>query len=283
MSKVAIVTDSTAYLPKDLVQEYGIHVLSLKVIWGEESLDDGIDISPTEFYIRLSQSPTMPTTSQVTIGEFQQLFEKLDGEGYEILAILISGALSGTMASAIQAKGELPDATIELFDSQSTISELGFQVLAAARAAQSGASLTECVAATENARENSGVVFAVDTMEFLHRGGRIGGGKRFLGTLLNIKPILTVSNGKVDALDQARTRKKALNRLIEIVNERVAGKSNVRIGVGHANDLENAKKFLTLASEKIDPVETMITELSPVIGTHVGPGCLALAYHFDDK
>ncbi len=282
MSKVAIVTDSTAYLPPELVEEYGIHVLPLKVIWGEESLDDGIDITPTEFYIRLTQSATMPTTSQVTIGEFKQLFEKLHGDGFEILTILISNALSGTIASAIQAKKDLPEATIELFDSMSTISELGFQVLAAARTAQAGGSLAECVAAAEKARENSGVVFAVDTMEFLHRGGRIGGGKRFLGTLLNIKPILTVKDGKVDALDQARTRKKALIRLTEIVAERVAGKSNVRIGVAHANDLAEAGKFLDKVSAQLNPVEALLTDLSPVIGTHVGPGCLALAYQFDE-
>jgi len=282
MSKVAIVTDSTAYLPENLVQEYGIHVLPLKVIWGEESLDDGVDIMPSEFYIRLAQSNTMPTTSQVTVGEFQQLFEKLHAAGHEILAILISNSLSGTMASAELAKAELPEATIELFDSQSTISELAFQALAGARAAHSGASLAECIAVVEKARESSGVVFAVDTMEFLHRGGRIGGGKRFLGTVLNIKPILTIKDGKVDALDQARTRRKSLKRLVEIVAGRVAGKSNLRLGVSHANDPAEAQKLLEMATAEMSPVETMITELSPVIGTHVGPGALSLAYHFDD-
>jgi len=282
MSKVAIITDSTAYLPENLVQEYGIHVLPLKVIWGEESLDDGVDIMPSEFYVRLAQSDTMPTTSQVTIGEFKQLFEKLHADGYDILAILISSGLSGTMASAEQAKTELPDAAIELFDSKSTISELAFQVLVGARAAHSGASLAECVSVVEKARENSAVVFAVDTMEFLHRGGRIGGGKRFLGTLLNIKPILTVTDGKVDALDQARTRRKSLRRILDIVAERVDGKSNVRIGVSHANDPEEARKLLDMAVAELNPVETLITDLSPVIGTHVGPGTLSLAYHFDD-
>ena len=282
MSKVAIITDSTANLPEPILQEYGIHVLPLKVIWGEESLDDGVDITPTAFYTRLAQSETMPTTSQVTIGEFKQLFEKLHGDGYEILAILISSGLSGTMASAEQAKTELPDAKIELFDSKSTISELAFQVLAGARAAHAGATLAECVAVCEKVRQNSGVVFAVDTMEFLHRGGRIGGGKRFLGTLLNIKPILTVTDGKVDALDQTRTRKKSLARLVEIVADRVAGKSNVRLGVAHANDPDVAQNLLVMASDQLNPSETLLTDLSPAIGTHVGPGTMALAYHFDD-
>jgi DegV family protein with EDD domain len=282
MSKVAIVTDSTAYLPENLLQEYDIHTLPLKVIWGEESLDDGIDITPVQFYERLAISDSMPTTSQVTIGEFKTLFEKLHGEGKEILAVLISNELSGTMASAIQAVKEVPGAVIELFDSQSTILELAFQVLVAARAAKDGASLAECLAALETARVNSGVVFAVDTLEFLHRGGRIGGAKKFLATVLAIKPILTVEEGKVAALDQARTRKKSIARLVEIVAERAAGKQKVRIGVSHASALPAAQKLLESASAALDPVETLITDLSPVIGTHVGPGTLALAYHFEE-
>jgi DegV family protein with EDD domain len=138
------------------------------------------------------------------------------------------------------------------------------------------------VAAIEKARENSGVVFAVDTLEYLHRGGRIGGARKFLGTVLNIKPILTLMDGKVEALEQARTRKKSLNRLVEIVAERVGDKQNVRLGVAHANSPVEAKKLLDLAAAKINPVETMLAELSPVIGTHAGPGTLALAYHCDD-
>jgi DegV family protein with EDD domain len=138
-----------------------------------------------------------------------------------------------------------------------------------------------CKAAVEQARDNSGVVFAVDTLEFLHRGGRIGGAKRFLATMLNIKPILTVDDGRVDALEQARTRKKSLVRLVEIVAERVDGKSNVRLGVSHANAADDAQRLLDMAITKINPVETMVTELSPTIGTHVGPGALALAYQFD--
>jgi len=282
VSKIAVVTDSTANLPKSLLQEYDIHVVPLKVIWDDDALDDGVDILPTAFYKRLERSKTMPTTSQVSVGEFTQLFGKLHAEGYEILAVLLSDALSGTIASAKQAMADLPDAKIELVDSESTITELAFLVLAGARAAKSGASLMECKSAVETARENSGVIFAVDTMEYLHRGGRIGGGKRFLGTLLNIKPILTVVHGKVEALDQARTQKKELTRLVEIIKARVANKSIIRLGVSHANDPEGAERLLDMAASQIDSDETIITDLSPVIGTHVGPGTLAFAYHYED-
>jgi DegV family protein with EDD domain len=176
----------------------------------------------------------------------------------------------------------LPEAQIELVDSKSTIVELAFQVLVGARTARTGASLLACKAAVEQARDNSGVVFAVDTLEYLHRGGRIGGGKRFLGTVLNIKPILTVTDGKVEALDQARTRSKSLNRLVEIVAEHLAGKRNIHIGVSHAKAPLEAAQLLEMASQRFNPIETLLTELSPVIGTHVGPGTLALAYYFED-
>jgi DegV family protein with EDD domain len=282
MTNVAIVTDSTAYLPEELIQQYGIHVLPLKVIWDGESFDDGLDISPDAFYKRLAKSETMPSTSQVTVREFQELFEKLHADGKEILAVLISSDLSGTIASAFQAKSEVPAAVVEIVDSRSTIPQLGYQVLAGARVAEAGGDLAACKTAVEKARDNSGVVFAVDTLEFLHRGGRIGGAKRFLATMLNIKPILTVEDGRVDALEQARTRRKSLTRLVEIVAERVTGKSNVRLGVSHANAAEDAQQLLDMAVAEIKPVETMITELSPTIGTHVGPGAVALAYQFDD-
>lgn len=282
MSKIAVVTDSTAYLPDELIQKYDIHVLPLKVLWGTESLDDNVDITPAEFYRRLQNSKEMPTTSQVTIGEFQTLFEGLHKQGKEILCVLLSSGISGTIASAEAARAEVAEAKIALVDSKTTTVDLAFQVLTAARVAESGASLDACVEEVERDRHNSGVVFAVDTLEFLHRGGRIGGARKFLGTVLNIKPILTLSDGKVDALEQARTRRKSINRLVEIVSERVEGKSNLRLGVAHADAPEEAAQLLQAAADKLKPVETIIAALSPVIGTHVGPGTLALTYHFED-
>jgi DegV family protein with EDD domain len=282
MPEIAVVTDSTAYLPEKLIREYSIQVLPLKVIWGSESLNDNVDITPAAFYQRLKTSKAMPTTSQVTVGEFKTLFERLHAQGKEILCILISREMSGTVASAEAAMAEIPEARVALVDSRTTTVDLAYQVLVGARAARDGAAVQACVRAVEQDRQNSGVVFAVDTLEFLHRGGRIGGAKRFLGTMLNIKPILTLTDGRVDALEQARTRKKSLVRLVEIVNERVAGKPNLRIGVAHADAPAEAESLLQAAANSLNPVETMIAELSPVIGTHVGPGTLALTYHFGE-
>jgi DegV family protein with EDD domain len=223
----------------------------------------------------------MPSTSQPPIPEFTAIFEKLHGEGYEILTILISKHLSGTIASAEQAKQSLPDAAIEVFDSESTAMSLGFQALAAARAAADGASLADCLAVAEKARANSGILFAVDTLEFLHRGGRIGGASRYLGTALQLKPLLTLQEGKIEALERVRTKKKAHARLADIVVERLAGKPNIRLATLHANAIEDANVLLEKASNRLDVVEKVYSEVSPVIGTHVGPGTVGLAYIHD--
>lgn len=281
MSKIAVVTDSTAYLPKDLVEQYEIPIAPLVLIWGEETLRDDIDIKPVEFYQRLQTAKVMPSTSQPPIPEFSRIFERLHGDGYEILTILISEHLSGTIASAVQAKKLLPDATIEIFNSESTAMALGFQVLAAIRAAAEGASLAECLAVVERARANSGILFAVDTLEFLHRGGRIGGASRYLGTALQLKPLLTLEEGKIEALERVRTKKKAHARLSDIVVERLAGKPNIRLATLHANALEDATALLNNICDRLDVVEKIYSEVSPVIGTHVGPGTVGLAYIHD--
>lgn len=278
MPKVAIVTDSTAYIPKDLVEQYHITVAPQILVWGNETFRDGIDIQPEEFYNRLRKASTMPTTSQVSIASFQQIFRQLLDEGCEVLAILISKLLSGTIDSAVQARDLLPGAPIEIVDSKTTAMAMGFQVLAAARAAQEGASLAECKALAEKASQHVGVIFAVDTLEFLHRGGRIGGGARFLGTALNIKPILEVRGGKVEAVERVRTRSKSLQRVVEMVGERIAGKQPVRLATLHANAPDDARQILELANQRFNPVESIFSEVSPVVGTHAGPGTVGLAY-----
>lgn len=278
MSKVAVVTDSTAYIPKEMVEKYHLTVAPQVLIWGEESFKDGVDIQPDEFYRRLQSATVMPTTSQVTIPDFENIFRDLLNQGYAILAILISEKLSGTIASAVQARQSFPGAPIEIVDSRTTSMAMGFQVLAAARAAEAGGSLEDCKAVAEQAREHVGVVFAVDTLEFLYRGGRIGGGSRFLGTALNIKPILEVTGGRVEALERVRTRKKSLQRLVELVVERTANRQPVRLATLHANAEADAREILAMASSRLNAVESILSEVSPVIGTHAGPGTVGLAY-----
>jgi DegV family protein with EDD domain len=214
----------------------------------------------------------------VTPKSFDKIFSNLLEQQYEILAILISEELSGTISSATQTKEEFTDAPIEIVDSHSVAMALGFQVLQAAKAATEGAGLAECKKVAEKARAHVGVIFAVDTLEFLHRGGRIGGASRFLGAALNLKPILEVKDGKIEAIERVRTRKKSLNRLIELVEERISGGDPVRIASLHANSSQDAQYLLGTSIEKFNPVETVFSEVSPVVGTHAGPGTVGLAY-----
>ncbi len=281
MAKIALVTDSTGYIPQDLVEKYNITVVPLVLIWGKEIFEDGVTIMPTEFYARLKKATVMPTSSQATVGKFHEVFEKLLSQDYEILAMVISSKLSGTMNSAIQARESLPaGAPIHIVDSNSTAMAMGFQVLSVARAIEQGASMQDCLSLAEKAVQSTGVVFAVDTLEFLHRGGRIGGGSRFLGTALNIKPILELRDGKVEALERVRTRKKSLARLIELVEEKADGKRPLRLATLHANAPEEARELLAQASTQLGASESIFAEVSPVIGTHAGPGVVGLAYMF---
>jgi len=278
MSKVAIITDSTAYIPPDLIEQYNISVAPLVLIWGEETYEDGVDIQPDEFYTRLENAKVMPSTSQATPKTFHKIYTDLLEQDYEILAILISSPLSGTVVSAVQVQAEMPEAPIEIVDSYNTAMALGFQVLQAAKVAEEGANLAECREVAERACEHTGVIFAVDTLEFLHRGGRIGGASRYLGTALKVKPILEVRDGRIEALEKVRTRKKSLVRLTELIGERIDGREPVRLATLHANSPQDAQELLDMAKDQFNPVETVFSEVSPVIGTHVGPGTVGLAY-----
>ena len=278
MSKVAIVTDSTAYIPQDLVNQYNIQVAPQILIWGQETFQDGVDILPSEYYARLKNAKVMPSTSQVTPGTFHKIFSDLIEKEYQVLAILVSNRLSGTLTSAYQAQDMLPKAPVLVVDSLTTAMAMGFQVLTVARAAAEGASLAECKELAETIRPKTGVIFAVDTLEFLHRGGRIGGASRFLGTALNIKPILEVVEGRVEAIERVRTRKKSFERLVELVEERTGGRKPLRLATLHANAAEEAGTLVDMACQRMEVVEKILAEVSPVVGTHTGPGTVGLAY-----
>jgi len=284
MAKVAVVTDSTANFPLGSVNGKSIHSLPLQVIWDDQIYLDGVDIQPEAFYNRLNNSKTMPSTSQVTPHAFKEIYTQLLDEGYEIISIHISSKLSGTLASAIQAKNDFPGAKIELFDSESTSMGLGFQVFSVAKAAQEGASLMECVSKAEFARKNTGALFVVNTLEFLHRGGRIGGAAAFLGNAFNLKPILGLQEGKIEALDKVRTKSKAVHKLIDLLEKQVEGCSTLRVCSLHANASTEADILLEQLEKRFGKdfiIESLKTEVSPVIGTHTGPGTVGVAFATD--
>jgi DegV family protein with EDD domain len=278
MPKVALVTDSTAYLPPELVEKYNITVLPQVLIWGDKTYRDGIDIQPDEFYKRLEKASVMPSTSQALPADFEKVFRQLMDQDHHVLAILLSEKLSGTMSSAYQACANLPGAPVEIVDSYSTAMAMGFQLLQVAKAAEEGATLAECKKLAEEARQYTGLFVTLNTLEFLHRGGRIGGGARFLGTALNLKPILELKEGRLEAVERVRTRGKALNRLVELVEERVNGRRPLRLASLHANAAESAQGLLDNLNGRLEIDEVVVSTVSPVVGTHVGPGTVGLAF-----
>ena len=279
-NKVAIVTDSTAYLPEEYLKQYNITVTPLSVIWGNNVYRDGIDILPEEFYKRLADSKVMPTTSQVTPAVMQSTFQSLLEQGYDVLGIFVSSKISGTFQSAVQALELITGAEkkIALVDSLWATMAMGLPVLTAARAAQAGENLSKCQKVAENACAHSGVLFVMETLEFMRRGGRIGGAQALLGSVLNIKPILEMRDGRIEAVDKVRTKQKAIQRSVEVVAERVKGKTPIRIAVTHANSEVDALSLLESARAELNPIETFCCALSPVIGTHTGLGTVALNY-----
>jgi len=280
MSKVAVVTDSSAYLPPDLLEKYNITVTPQVLIWGDETFLDGVDILPDEFYKRLATSKVMPTTSQVAIVTMKASFEKLLAEGYHVLGIFISANLSGTIQSATRAREMLPEAAdrIAIVDSNSTAIAMGFHVLTVARAVQEGANLVECQKLAEKCQQHTGVFFVVETLKFLYRGGRIGGAQALMGTVLNIKPVLELRDGQIESIEKARTKRKAMDRLIALVSHQVEGRTPLRLAAFHANAEVEARSLLETVTAKLNPVETFVTSVSPAIGVHAGPGTVGLAY-----
>jgi DegV family protein with EDD domain len=280
MSKVAVITDSTAYLPNEILNKYHITIIPLSIIWEDNNYLDGVDIQPSEFYIRLSNSKVMPTTSQVTIAAMKNTFESLLEQGYDVLGIFISSKFSGTVQSAIQARDNISGASgkIAIVDSLSTTMAMGWPVLSTARAAQSGENLLACQKVAEVARDHSGVLFVVETLEYLRRGGRIGGAQALLGTVLNSKPVLEMREGQIQPLEKIRTKTKALERLLELVVERIGSQKPVRLATVHANAEVEASSLLEAARAQLNPIESFCCPLSPVVGSHAGPGTVALTY-----
>ncbi len=277
-NKVALITDSTAYIPRDWIDKYGVKVAPSVVIWDGEELRDWYDITADEFFIRLENSSTMPTTSQPTPAYFKSLYDELLAEEKDILGIHISHKLSGTFSSAEQAKAMLPDANIENIDTLSASMGEGWPLLMAIKAAQDGKSLAECKAVAEEASKHTGILLTVNTLEFLHRGGRIGGAQRLVGSALNLKPILEVIDGRIEPAERVRTRKKSLARLAELVVERIGDKRPVYLAAIHANAIEDAEQVLEEIAAKLPLKARMVTAVAPTVGTHTGPGTVGIAY-----
>lgn len=279
MTQVKIVTDSSAYLPKELVARYDIEVLPITLNWGDARLRDGVDITPDEFYKRLDGSSVLPTTSQFTNFEYETAFRRLLEEtGKDILVLPISQGLSGSHFGAVKAREDVDPKRIEVVDTKLTSMALGFMVLAAARAAEAGKTLAECKKAAEDTYEHIGVYFTVRTLKYLAAGGRINTAKKLMGTLLDVKPVLMLRDGKIELVESVRSTKKAIRRMVELVEKDIAGRKPVRISVFHAGVPQEAAELQAELEAKFGAVEGIISEISPVVGSHVGTGTIAVAF-----
>ncbi len=283
MAKTAILTDSTANLPAEWVKQYSIRTIPLKIHWESETYLDGIDLTPEEFYMRLSNSKSLPTTSQPSIQDFLMVFNRLADEGATGIAVpLISSGISGTVDSAQLAARLFTRVPVEIIDTRITSMGQVMIILASARAAEQGASLQEVRQAAEEVIKRLHVFFAVDTLEYLHRGGRINGASRYFGTALDIKPILFFnSEGKIDALERVRTKRKALQRLITLAEQQADGRP-VQVGIVHANVPQAVQEFRDIVEKRLKCNEIFTVEFSPVIGVHVGPGTIGIALYAEN-
>lgn len=276
--KTALITDSTCDLPDRFLKKYQIQVVPLTIVWGGEQFLDGVNLGAEEFYQRLDQDPTMPTTSQPTPQQIVQAFEKArDAGAEEILIITISSAMSGTHASALQA-AELVDIPVKVLDSRSNSMSLGWQVLAAARARENGGDLQEMVQAADDARSSMVYIISLDTLDYLHKGGRIGGASHFIGNLLNLKPQISVDHqtGEVAGGRRSRTRKKALAELYRDFFAQVDLTKKMHIAVLHNAAPEEAQELVRKIEQEFQPTEIILSIVSPVLGVHTGPRAVAI-------
>ncbi|WP_027365260.1 DegV family protein [Desulfotruncus alcoholivorax] len=276
MNKVHIVTDSTADLPKKLVDQYNISVVPLKVFFGPESYLDGVELNSSDFFTHLAGSKELPTTSQPSPVEFTEFYQEWVDQAADIISIHISAHMSGTIQSAQLAKKMLNYDGLEVVDSQAVSVVLGMMVLAAARAAAAGLSREEIITLICNIMTDHRVFFMVDTLEYLQRGGRIGRAQAFLGTVLNVKPILTIREGLIYPHEKIRGRKKAISRLVQLISESY-GDSPLFCFLTHGSDFEGLQALQELVKSKLNCIEIMDSRLGSVVGAHVGPGLSGLA------
>jgi DegV family protein with EDD domain len=280
MSDVAIVTDSTAYLPAELVERHGVHVVPLYVVFGGDRTVPEVEITDYEaFFDELRSAEQLPTTSQPSVGEFTAIYEPLLADGGEVVSIHISGGLSGTPEAARQAKEALTrdgkgGERIEVVDSTTAAGGLGFLVLTAAKAAAEGADARQTSERVAEARKELKMWFAIDTLEFLRRGGRIGAASAWIGSTLKVKPILTVENEMVP-VERVRTSSRAFERMVDYARQRHESGAGAW-SAQHISAPDQCAALVERGTEIFGRGPTIVSELGPVLAAHTGPGLLGI-------
>lgn len=277
--KLAVVTDSTAYIPEELIEKYHIYTVPLSVIFGNESYREGIDISTENFYKKVKKEKNLPTTSQPAIGLFVDLFEKLAEDYDAVISIHLSSKLSGTFDAAKTASSMVQNIEIHPYDSELSAMPQGFYVLEAAEMALGGADVKAVIQRLDEMKVNTRAYFMVDDLSHLQRGGRLSSAQAIVGSLLNIKPILHIVDGMIEPYEKIRTRKKAIARILAMLEEDIEHKDVKRVVFIHANNEQQILKIHEKFKKKYPNIETIISYFGPVVGTHLGEGSLGISWY----
>jgi len=276
--RIKIITDSVADIPKDIAEKLNIAVVPLSVHFGSTSYRDGVDLTTDEFFEKLSKSKRLPTTSQVNPGEFKKVFEDHLEEYDHLICITMSQAMSGTYKAANIAKEFIGTEKIDIYDSKAISFGFGLIVIEAARSAKNGNSLDQIKESIKYNIENLENLFIVDTLEYLKKGGRLSSAEAFVGSVLKIKPVITINDGKLESIDKIRGRKRVINYFVDYIKKNEYDLSDKTIGLFHAVDHDYLNKLITVINEQFDVKEIIQSEVGTVVGTHSGPGCLAMVF-----
>ena len=280
---IRIIADSTCYLPKEYIDKYNVSIVSLNVLLNGKSYRE-TDLENDWFYKEMSKSPSIPTSSQPSIDDFYKAIESQVKEGHDIVGIFLSSDMSGTFSTSNLVKEMIlekyPNANIVMLDSRSNCMQAGYAILEAAKAAADNKSLDEVVSIAKSVIENSKFIFVPDTLDYLKKGGRIGGAAAFIGSLLQITPILTVTDGKTTVLTKVRTKKKAIDKIIDTVMEQNLKSPIKGLIVHHINCESEGQELANKLQDKLGISNIKIQSIGPIIGLHVGPGSIGVAYHY---
>lgn len=278
---IKIVTDSTSYIPQEYIKKYDIKIVSLNVVMNGDSRRE-VDIDNKYFYKEMNESKEIPKSSQPIPQEMLEIFKGIVEEGDSVVGIFLSSKMSGTYSTANMVKEmvleEYPNADIQILDSKTNCMQMGFAAIEAAKASNEGKSMDEVIAIAEYVFNNSRFLFTPETLEYLKKGGRIGGAAALFGNILQIKPILTVVDGETSVFKKVRTRKKTIEEIVTTVLNDIESKGLGDIIVHHINCEEEGLKLAKILEEKLCR-KVSIQSIGPVIGLHVGPGSIGIAYY----
>lgn len=277
MGRIAIVTDSSACVPVELVERYNIHVVPVLLIFGKQTFRDGVDITPKDFYRMLQEAETLPTSSVPSIGDFLRVYTRLSEEAEGIVSIHLSPELSVLHDVALTAAKMVEDVPVQVIDCRTAAAAQGFVVLEAARAAAKGAHLLQVVERVKSLIPKMNLFVTLDTLKYIHRSGRVPGVAALVGSVLKISPIIYLEDGKADVFAKPRTKARAVRRMLELMGERV-GSRPVHAAVMHADALDEANRLRDEVASRFNCVELYVTEFTPVMGAHTGPGLLGVAF-----